>query len=81
MYRGAVRSILSELARLERLSIVREMVLSEPKTKELAAKLGEFGLRDVLILVECVRRQAVLGGAQPAARRCHDGRVRSTRSA
>jgi large subunit ribosomal protein L4 len=52
MYRGAVRSILSELARLERLSIVREMVLSEPKTKELAAKLGEFGLRDVLILVD-----------------------------
>jgi large subunit ribosomal protein L4 len=42
MYRGAVRSILSELARSERLSIVQEMVLSEPKTKELAAKLGEL---------------------------------------
>jgi large subunit ribosomal protein L4 len=52
MYRGAVRSILSELARTERLSVVQEMVLSEPKTKELLAKLGEFGLRDVLILVD-----------------------------
>jgi len=52
MYRGAVRSILSELARSERLSIVQDMVISEPKTKLLLAKLGEFGLRDVLILVD-----------------------------
>lgn len=52
MYRGAVRSILSELARSERLSVVQDLVLSEAKTKELVAKLGEFGLRDVLILVD-----------------------------
>jgi large subunit ribosomal protein L4 len=52
MYRGAVRSILSELARSERLSIVQDMVLSEPKTKELVAKLGQLSLHDCLILVD-----------------------------
>lgn len=52
MYRGAVRSIVSELARTGRLDVVLEIVLPAAKTKELSAKLGELGLRDVLILVE-----------------------------
>jgi len=52
MYRGALRSILSELARQERLSVVSELSLEVPKTKALAAKLRELDLADVLILVE-----------------------------
>ena len=52
MYRGALRSILSELARQERLSVVSELSLEVPKTKALAAKLRELDLVDVLILVE-----------------------------
>jgi large subunit ribosomal protein L4 len=52
MYRGAVRSILSELVRQERLSVVSELSVSAPKTKELRAMLEEMNLRDVLILVE-----------------------------
>jgi large subunit ribosomal protein L4 len=52
MYRGAVRSILSELARQERLQVVSEMAVSAPKTKELLGKLNELGVKDVLILVE-----------------------------
>jgi large subunit ribosomal protein L4 len=52
MYRGAVRSILSELVRQERLSVVPELSLSAPKTKELRSKLNELELRDVLLLVE-----------------------------
>ncbi|MGB5833618.1 MAG: 50S ribosomal protein L4 [Thiohalocapsa sp.] len=52
MYRGAVRSILSELARTERLSVVLEINLSAPRTKELTATLNEFGVRDVLLLVD-----------------------------
>jgi large subunit ribosomal protein L4 len=52
MYRGAVRSILSELVRQERLSVVSELSVSAPKTKELQAMLEEMNLRDVLILVE-----------------------------
>lgn len=52
MYRGAVRSILSELVRTDRLSIVAEITLAAPKTKELSKKLNELGVSDVLILIE-----------------------------
>jgi len=52
MYRGAVRSILSELARQERLLVLPELRLSAPKTKELVRKLDELGVSDVLILTE-----------------------------
>jgi large subunit ribosomal protein L4 len=52
MYRGAVRSILSELARQERLSVVAEFKLPEPKTKAMVARLDELGVGDVLLVVE-----------------------------
>jgi large subunit ribosomal protein L4 len=52
MYRGAVRSILSELARQERLVVVADWALSAPKTKEVVAKLKELGLAEALIIVE-----------------------------
>jgi large subunit ribosomal protein L4 len=52
MYRGAVRSILSELVRQERLSVVSDLSVSAPKSKELLGRLNELNLRDVLILVE-----------------------------
>jgi large subunit ribosomal protein L4 len=50
MYRGALRSILSELARQERLLILPEFSLSVPKTKELAERLKDLGLSGALIL-------------------------------
>jgi large subunit ribosomal protein L4 len=52
MYRGAVRSIVSELARQERLTVVDDFSLESPKTRELATKLADFGFRDVLVLVD-----------------------------
>lgn len=52
MYQGAMRAMLSELARLERLVVVESLALEAPKTRLLAAKLEEIGIRDVLILVE-----------------------------
>jgi large subunit ribosomal protein L4 len=52
MYRGAVRSIVSELVRQERLVILPELALAAPKTKELLAKLGALNLTDVLILTD-----------------------------
>jgi large subunit ribosomal protein L4 len=52
MYRGAIAALLSELARLERLTVVESFALEAPKTKMLAAKLKELGLDDVLIVVE-----------------------------
>jgi len=52
MYRGAVRSILSELARQERLVVLPELELTGPKTKELVQQLRKLGVSDVLILTE-----------------------------
>lgn len=50
MYRGAVCSILSELVRQDRLVVVDAFSVSAPKTRELAAKLSEMGLNDVMIV-------------------------------
>ena len=50
MYRGAIRSILSELIRQERLTVVDEFRVSAPKTKELVQKLKEMSLGRVLIV-------------------------------
>jgi large subunit ribosomal protein L4 len=52
MYRGALRSMLSELARTERLLVTDGIQLSEPKTKLLANQLKEWSLPSVLIVVE-----------------------------
>ncbi|MBL3528165.1 MAG: 50S ribosomal protein L4 [gamma proteobacterium endosymbiont of Lamellibrachia anaximandri] len=52
MYRGAIRSILSELVRQERFVTINEFAVSAPKTKELAGKLKELNLKDVLVVAE-----------------------------
>ena len=52
MYRAALRSMLSELIRQDRLVIVREFTLDAPKTRLLSAKLKELDLDNVLILNE-----------------------------
>jgi len=52
MYRGAIRSMLSELARQERLVVTDGLDLEAPKTKMLAGKLRDLGLDSVLILIE-----------------------------
>ena len=52
MYRAAMRSMLSELIRQDRLVVVEELSLEAPKTKLLANKLKEMELDSVLILNE-----------------------------
>jgi large subunit ribosomal protein L4 len=52
MYRAALRSVLSELVRQDRLVVVKELELEAPKTKLLATKLKELDLESVLILNE-----------------------------
>jgi large subunit ribosomal protein L4 len=52
MYQGALRAMLSELARLERLVVIESLALEAPKTRLLAAKLKELSLENVLIVVE-----------------------------
>ena len=52
MYRAALRSVLSELVRQDRLVVVESLELEAPKTKLLAGKLKELGLDNVLLLNE-----------------------------
>ena len=52
MYRGAIRSMLSELVRQDRLVVAEEFSVSAPKTKELKSKLKELETDNVLIVVE-----------------------------
>jgi large subunit ribosomal protein L4 len=66
MYRGAMRCILSELIRQERLIAVSEFSLDSHKTKDLVSKLKEFDLDNVLIVAEEVEKNLYL-----AARNLH----------
>jgi large subunit ribosomal protein L4 len=54
MYRAGVFSILSQLAREERLAVVENFTVEAPRTKLLAEKLRGMGLDDVLILTDRV---------------------------
>ena len=60
MYRAAMRAILSELVRQERLVAVEEISVEAPKTKQLVAKLNELGLEKVLIVTEEVDEKLYL---------------------
>jgi large subunit ribosomal protein L4 len=53
MYRGAMQTMLSELARQERLAVVSGIELEAPKTKLLVQKLADLQLgNSVLIVIE-----------------------------
>jgi large subunit ribosomal protein L4 len=52
MYRAALRSLLSELLRQDRLVLTAELSVSTPKTKEVSAKLRDLGLTRCLIVAE-----------------------------
>jgi large subunit ribosomal protein L4 len=60
MYRAAMRSMLSELVRQDRLVVVKELDLEAPKTKLLATKLKELDLSNVLILNEAFNEKLFL---------------------
>jgi large subunit ribosomal protein L4 len=66
MYRGAMRCIISELIRQERLIVVSEFSIESHKTKDLLVKLKEFELDNVLIVSETVEKNLYL-----AARNLH----------
>ena len=50
MYRGALRSIVSELARQGHLLIAEAFTVEAPKTKGLLAQLSKIGTEDILIV-------------------------------
>jgi large subunit ribosomal protein L4 len=60
MYRGAMRVILSELVRQERLVVTPAIELDAPKTKLLAQKLKSLTLENVLIVVEAFEEKLFL---------------------
>src|SRR5690242_8456156 len=60
MYRGAIRSMLSELARTDRLVVTDGISLEAPKTKLLANQLKSWSLESVLIVVEATDEKLYL---------------------
>lgn len=52
MYRGALRSMLSELVRQDRLVLTKQFTVPAPKTRALVTALEELELSNVLIVVE-----------------------------
>jgi large subunit ribosomal protein L4 len=60
MYKGAMRCILSELVRQNRLLVVNDFAIDTHKTKDLVSKLREFELENVLIVSESVEKNLYL---------------------
>ena len=71
MYRAALRSIMSELARQDRLLVVESLDVEAPKTKLLVQQLGEYGVDNALIVATEVGENLYL-----AARNLHKVDVR-----
>jgi large subunit ribosomal protein L4 len=60
MYRAGIASILSQLAREGRLSVVDSLTVDAPKTKLLAQKLKAMGLEQVLVITDSVDQNLML---------------------
>jgi large subunit ribosomal protein L4 len=71
MYRAALRSIMSELARQDRLMVVESLDVEQPKTRLLVQQLGEYGVDNALIISTEVGENLYL-----AARNLHKVDVR-----
>ncbi|HSW93570.1 MAG TPA: 50S ribosomal protein L4 [Gammaproteobacteria bacterium] len=55
MYRSAIRSILSEMVRLERLVVIESFLAETPKTRDLIKSLAELKMgQNVVIITEAV---------------------------
>ncbi len=76
MYRAAMRSILSELARTDRLMIVEALDVEQPKTKLLVEALKGYGVDNVLIVADNVDKNLYL-----ASRNLHKVDVRDVEGA
>ena len=76
MYRAAMRSILSELARTDRLMIVEALDVEQPKTKLLVETLKGYGVDNGLIVADNVDKNLYL-----ASRNLHKVDVRDVEGA
>ena len=76
MYRAAMRAILSELARTDRLMVVEALDVEQPKTKLLVDALKGYGVDNVLIVADSVDKNLYL-----ASRNLHKVDVRDVEGA
>jgi len=60
MYRAGMASILSQLAREDRIRVVDDFRLEQPKTRLLAAKVKSMGFEGVLVITEEVDQNLLL---------------------
>lgn len=60
MYRAGIRSILSQLAREDRIAVVESFAFDTPKTKLAASKLKAMGLDSVLVITDVVDENTYL---------------------
>jgi large subunit ribosomal protein L4 len=60
MYRAAMQTIVSELARQDRLVVIESLDLEAPKTKLLLKRLDEYGVDNVLIVATEVNENLYL---------------------
>jgi large subunit ribosomal protein L4 len=60
MYRAGICSILSQLAREERLVVVEGLSIDAPKTKLLSQKLQGMGLESVMIITDTLEENLLL---------------------
>jgi large subunit ribosomal protein L4 len=60
MYRGALRSMLGELVRQDRLVVTQALSVDAPKTKQLLEQLKAHSLSNVLIVVEALDEKLFL---------------------
>ncbi len=67
MYRAAMRCIFSELLRQERLLLVSNFTLAEPKTKLMVAQLADLGIGDSVLLITAAQDQNLYRSARNLA--------------
>ncbi|MCH8531924.1 MAG: 50S ribosomal protein L4 [Saccharospirillum sp.] len=60
MYRGAMKSILSELVRQERLVVVEDLSVEQPKTKAFLSRMKELDVTNALIVADEVDQNLYL---------------------
>src|SRR5258706_3724916 len=76
MYRAGMASILSQLAREDRIRVVDEFKVEHPKTKLLAQKVKSMGFDEVLVITDVLDSNLTL-----SSRNLHNVRVISAQQA
>ena len=52
MYKGAISVILSELLRTDRLKVVSELDITDPKTKNITSLMNSLNIKDALLMTD-----------------------------